>query len=217
MACSSRRRLAMITLSVVPRCSRGPVLDGAHAFAGPLVVHIDVVLAHAQIGAGLLFLGVEAPVVVASGLGDVAGQGDGGQALVAHGVLVHRAVETGEEGVPVVVCVIDRHMHLGDGHGGRRADHEGLREDRVRDAHVHEVVRHAPQRCQTDAPGHGLVADVGLSEFAHDTGHGPVFAVLLAQAGAAELLAVAVLQRRVIEEAVQVGRVGRVYADLEGL
>ena len=42
------------------------VLDGAHAFAGPLVVHIDVFFTHAEVGAVGLFFGVVAPVVVAA-------------------------------------------------------------------------------------------------------------------------------------------------------
>ncbi len=65
------------------------------------------------------------------------------------------------------------------------------------------------------------MADLGLVELAHDPRHGPAFAIRITGAGAAELLARRVvadlLQRLVIEEAVQEGRVRRVDADLEAL
>ncbi len=63
----------------------------------------------------------------------------------------------------------------------------------------------------------GVERDVGLVELAHHRGHGQALAVELAQAGAAELAAVAFFQRLVEEEAVQKGRMRRVDAHLEGL
>ena len=42
------------------------VLDLSHALDRPLVVQVDVVLAHAEVGARALLFGVEAPVVVAA-------------------------------------------------------------------------------------------------------------------------------------------------------
>ncbi len=79
----------------------------------------------------------------------------------------------------------------------------------------------ARRRGQLHAPGLVLEADVGLGELAHDARHRPLLAVLAAGAGAAELLAgrvvADIVQRVVLQKAVQERRVRRVYADLEGL
>ena len=195
----------------------GAVLYGAHAFAGPLVVHVDVVFAHAQVGAVVLFFGVETPVVVAARLGHVVGQRHRGQALVAHGGFVHRAVEAGEKGVPVVVRVVHRHMHLRDGHGLRQRDHKGLRKHRVGHTHMGQRVGHFAQRGQAQTVGHGLKRNLGLAKLAHHPRHGPALAAHLARAGAAKLLAVAVFQRTVVEKAVQVRSVRRVNAHFQRL
>ena len=73
------------------------VLDRAHALHRPLVVQVDVVLAHAEVGARALLLGIEAPVVVAALDRRVVGKRDAGEALGAHRLLVERRVEAGEE------------------------------------------------------------------------------------------------------------------------
>jgi hypothetical protein len=84
-----------------------------------------------------------------------------------------------------------------------------------------ELVGHGAQRGQLHAPGLVLEADVGLGELAHDARHRPLLAVLAAGAGTAELLAGRVLadliQRVVLQKAVQEGRMRGVYAHLEGL
>src|ERR1700676_3583779 len=76
------------------------ILDGAHGFAGPLIVHVDVG-AHAGIGRVLLLVRIEAIVVVLVLARNVIGQFVELEALAAHLVLVDRRAERGEDGVPV--------------------------------------------------------------------------------------------------------------------
>jgi hypothetical protein len=195
----------------------GAVLNGAHALAGPLVVHVDVALAHAQVGAALLLIGAEAPVVMAAGLRDVVGQGDGLQPLVAHDLLVHWRIEAGEDGIPVVVGVVHRHVDLGDRHRLGQRNHEGAGEDRVGHPGMRDLVVDGSQRGQLQTVGHGGERNVGLVELTHHLGHRQALAVEFAQAGAAELAAVAFFQRLVVEEAVQKRRMRRVDAHLKRL
>ena len=108
-------------------------------------------------------------------------------------------------------------MHLRDGHGLRQRDHKRLWENGVGDAHVSEFLSQGPKRRQAHAVGHFLVRNIGLVKLPHDAGHGPFFAVDLACAGASELFAVAVLQRRIVEKAVQKRSVRRVNAHFKGL
>ena len=180
-------------------------------------MHVDVALAHAQVGAALLLLGAEAPVVVRARFGDVVRQGHGLQPLVAHHLLVHRRIEAGEDGVPVVFGVIHWHVDLRDRHRLRQRNHKGAGEDRVGHARVGDLVVDGPQRGELQAVRHGRERDVGLVELAHHLGHGQALAIELAQAGAAELAAVAFFERLVEEEAVQERRMRRVDAHLERL
>ncbi len=200
-----------------PQVLARAVLDGAHAFAGPLVVHVDVVLAHAQKGSVLLLFGAEAPLVPAPGLGNVVGQRHGLEPLLAHGGLVDRGGEAGEEGVPVVARVVHRHMHLRDGHGLRQRNHEGLRKHVVRDPHMGQRLVQRAQGGQLQPPRLLGEGNLGPVELAHHPRHGPALAADVARARTAELLAVAAFQRGVVEEAVQVGGVRRVDAHFKGL
>src|SRR6516225_9478600 len=67
----------------------GAVLDGAHGFAGPLVVHVDVG-AHAGIGRVLLLVGVETVIVALVLARHIVGHLVKLEPLAAHLVLVHR-------------------------------------------------------------------------------------------------------------------------------
>ena len=93
------------------------VLDAPHAFAGPLVMAVDVVLAHTEVGTGGLLFGVVAPLVVFAHIGYVIWQADEARALVTHGVFADGVIEAGEDRDPIGVLVVHRHMHLCDGHG----------------------------------------------------------------------------------------------------
>src|SRR3546814_3827334 len=64
---------------------------------------------------------------------------------VCSSYLVDRTGETGEDGVPVAVGVVDRHMPLGDGHFGRQRNVEGLREQQVGDPHMGAVAAELAQ------------------------------------------------------------------------
>jgi predicted TIM-barrel enzyme len=59
---------------------------------------------------------------------------------------------------------------------------------------VRELVIDGAQRSELQAVGCGCERDVRLVEFAHHLGHGQALAIELAQAGAAELAAVAFFQ-----------------------
>jgi hypothetical protein len=196
------------------------VLDRPHALDRPLVVQVDVVLAHAEVGARALVFRIEAPVIVAAVDRRVVGQGHAGQALRAHRFLVERLGEAGEERVPVGVRVVDRHMHLRDRDRLRERDHEGRRKRGMGDAHVGEAIGHRPQRRQAQqAVGDGVEADLGAMELAHDPRHRPALAADVAGARGAELATVGLVvgHRSVVQVAVQERRMRRIDADLERL
>ena len=166
-----------------------PVGNRPHAFYRPLVMHIDVFLAHAQVRSRHLLVRIKPPVVVAACFGNVVGQGDELLSLGAHGFFVQRAGKAGEEGVPVGVRVANWHMHLRDGHGLRQRNHKRCRKDGLRHAHMRQGVRHAPQCGELHAPGLVNKTDIWLGKLAHDARHGPLFTVYRACGSAAKLLA----------------------------
>ena len=84
-----------------------------------------------------------------------------------------------------------------------------MRENRVGHANVADVVGHLAQRCEAHAKGHRINRDFGLVKLAHDFRHGPALAVYITHARRSELLAVGVIQRFIIEEAVQERRCAR--------
>jgi hypothetical protein len=175
-------------------------------------VHVDVV-AHAGVGFGQLLVDAVAVVVALVLARGVVGQLVELQALVAHLLLVDRAGEAGEDGVPVAVRVVHRHVPLRDGHLRAHRDHEGLREHHVGHAHVGGVFAQLAQRLQAKAVVGGLHADVGAVVLAQHLGDGHVGV----GRGAAELLAVAFGRVLVLEEAVQVRGVRGVDAHFERL
>ena len=123
----------------------GAVLDRAHRLAGPLVVHVDVG-AHAGIGLVLLLVRIEAVVVALVLVRDVVGQLVELEPLAAHLVLVDRRAEAGEDRVPVVLLVIDRHVPLRDRHLAAHRNDEGVRKHQIGDAHMRARLADLPQR-----------------------------------------------------------------------
>ena len=190
----------------------GAVLDRAHAFDRPLVVHVDVE-PHARPGQGGLLFRIE-PVAVAPVLERrVVGQAVLLHPLLSHQLLVDRLVEAREQRVPVAVLVIDRNVPLGDRHLAAHRDADGAGEDLVRDPHVGETALHVPEGGQLEAEIGLLDPDLGARVLAQEPGHRDVgFGRAVA-----ELPAVAVLRVFVLEEAMQEGGMGGVDADLERL
>ena len=92
-----------------------------------------------------------------------------------------------------------------------------MRENRVGHANVADVVGHLAQRCEAHAKGHRINCDFGLVKLAHDFRHGPALAVHITHTRRSELLAVGVIERFIIEEAVQEGGVRGIYANLKRL
>ena len=180
-------------------------------------MHVDVALAHAQIRSVKLLFSAEAPLIVLTALGNVVRQRHGLQPLVAHGDFVNRFGKAGEKGIPVVLRVIDRHMHLCDGHGFRQRNHERLRKHGIGDAHMRHRIVDLPQRRQSQAIRRLFKRDIGLVELTHDFGHGQALPIQLAQAGAAKLAAIAFLQPLVMEKPVQKRGMRRVNAHFKRL
>ena len=111
------------------------VLDAPLGFNRPLVMGIHVE-AHARVGRALLLLRIVAVAVLAIAARAIERQFILREALIAHLRLVHRAGETGEDGEPIIVPVIHRHMPLGDGHVLGQRNDEGIREDDVGHPHM---------------------------------------------------------------------------------
>ena len=199
----------------------GSVLYCPHAFNSPLVMHVDVFFTHAEVGAARLLFRVKAPAVMPAGLGNIVGQGNKLLALRAHGFLVKRCRKAGEKRVPEGLRVIDRYVHLRDGHGLGQRNHKRRRKYGLRDAYMGQGVGHAAQCGELHAPGLAVKADVGLRKLAHDARHGPLFAIKPACAGASELLACRVVanlaQGFVLQKSVQKGRMRGVNADFKSL
>ena len=123
----------------------GAVLDRAHGLAGPLVVHVDVG-PHAGEGLVRLLVRIEAVLVALVLARHVVGQLVEREPLAAHLVLVHRRPEAGEDRVPVVPGIVDRHMPLRDRHLAAHRNDEGVGEHQVGDPHMGVGVADAAQR-----------------------------------------------------------------------
>src|SRR5262249_37654839 len=82
-------------------------------------------------GLVLLLVRVETVVVALVLARDVVRQLVELEPLAAHLGLVHRRAKAGEDRVPVVTGVIDRHVPLGDRHLATHGDDEGVREHQV--------------------------------------------------------------------------------------
>ncbi len=102
------------------RCSRVRSWIAPMRLDRPLVVHVDVG-AHAGVGLRALLVRIEAVVVAAVPARAVVGQLVQLEPLRAHQRLVDRLAEAGEERVPVVVAVVDRHVVLRDRRSRRTA------------------------------------------------------------------------------------------------
>ncbi len=190
----------------------GPVLDRAHRFAGPLVVHIDVG-AHARIGRVLLLVRIEAVVVALVLARDVVRQFVELQALAPHLVLVDWRAEAGEDRVPVMSGVVDWHVPLRDRHLARHRNHEGMREYQIGDAHMRAGVADLPQGDDAHAVVGRLDLDLRARMLTHDPGHRHVGVDRMI----AEQLAVTLRHVLVLEEAVQKRGMRRIDADFERL
>ena len=172
----------MITLSLVPRCSRvrswiAPMLSTAHwswrlMSSSPMPRKVRVRCSS----------GSKPQSSCRAVQRQVVGQRHAAQPLRAHGRLVERRVEAGEERVPVGVRVVHRHVHLRDRHRLRQRDHESGRKHRVRDAHVRAPLVDDAQRRDARQPRrHLFVADLGRRALAHHARHRPALAVDVAR------------------------------------
>ena len=148
----------------------GTVLDLAHGFHRPLVVHVDVG-AHAGIGRVDLLVRIEAVIVAAVPARFVVGQLVELEALLQHLLLVDRLGVAGEDRIPVAVLVIDRHVPLGDGHLRAHRNHETVRKQLVGDADMSALPIELPQRDQAQAVFGALDIDDRPIVLTQDLGH----------------------------------------------
>ena len=190
----------------------GAILDRAHRFDRPLVVHVDVG-AHAGVGRGRLLVRIEAVIVRPVLARAIVRQLIQFETLIAHPGLVDRRRIAGEDRIPVAILVIHRHVPLRDGHLGAHRDHKSMREKLVGDADVGALLVDLAQRDQAQPVFGVFDIDDGLVVFAQDLGHRHVGA----GGGAAELLAIGSRGILVLEEAVQERGMRRIDADLERL
>src|SRR6516165_4138422 len=93
----------------------GPIGDGSHGLAGPLIVDINIG-AHAGICVVLLLVRIETVIVALVFAGHIVRQFVELQALTPHLVLVDGRAEAGEYRVPIMPSVVDRNVPLRDRH-----------------------------------------------------------------------------------------------------
>jgi hypothetical protein len=146
------------------------VLDHAHGFAGPLVVDIDVG-PHAGEGRVRLLMRIEAVLVALVLARDVIGQLVEREPLAPHLLPIHRRPEAGEDRVPVMPGIIDRHMPLGDRHLAAHGNDEGIGKHQVGDPHMGLGIADAAQAYHPQAEFSRLDLDARARKFAHDAGH----------------------------------------------
>ena len=188
------------------------VLDRAHRFHRPLVVDVDVG-AHARIGRGRLLVRIETVVVGLVLPRHVVRQFIEFEALFAHFCLVDRLRIAGEDGVPVAVLVIDRHMPLGDGHFRAHGNDEGMREELIGHPHMGALVVDLAERDQPQAVFGVLDIDDRAIVFAQHLRHRHI----RVRRCAAELLAIGRRGILVLEEAMKERGMRRIDADFERL
>src|SRR3954452_9142933 len=148
----------------------GAVLDRAHRFHCPLIVHVDVA-SHAGVGRSRLLVRIEAVSVGLVLARAIIRQLIKLEALVAHLVLVDRGRIAGEDRIPIAVLVVDRNVPLRDRHLRAHRYDEAMREKLIGDANMRPLLIDLAQRDQPQ-PVFGLLdIDDGAIVFAQDFGH----------------------------------------------
>ena len=160
-----------------------------------------------------LLVRIEAVIVALVLARDVIRQLVKREALAAHFMLVDRRAEAGEDRVPVVPIVVDRHVPLRDRHLARHGNDETVRENEIGHADVRVGAADATQRDHA----HPVICRLDLNLRAGKLAHDPRHRHLGIDRLVAKQLAVALRGLLVMEEAMQEGCVGWVDAHLERL
>src|SRR5262245_798940 len=148
----------------------GAILNRTHRLACPLIVHVYVGT-HPRVRVVLLLVRIE-PVVVALVLVRyVVGQLVKREALTAHLGLVDRGAEAGEDRIPVVLLVIDRHVPLRNCHLAAHRDDERIGKHQIGHAHMRAAFADLSQRHQPEAEVRWFDLDARARDFTYDARH----------------------------------------------